>query len=158
MASRSPASGHSRVTLTRRVDLDFYPHYVAIYREMYAERPYLEGIVRIESRESLEACAKQGFLFEIAVDGRAAGIIAAMQRTMVGLPSIYVIEIALDRIARGKALGPTVYQQFATAVCATAPQAVITGTIARENTPSWRTATRAGRIEIGAWYRLDLPS
>jgi L-amino acid N-acyltransferase YncA len=158
MASRPPASGHSRITLTRRADLDFYPHYVAIYREMYAERPYLEGIVGIEGRESLEECAEQGFLFEIAVDGRAAGIIAAKQRTMAGLPGIYVTEIALDRIARGQALGPTVHQHFATAVSATAPQAVITGTVARENVPSWRAATRAGRIEIGAWYRLDLPS
>src|SRR5262249_40646904 len=91
MASRPPTPGHSRVTLTRRADLDFHPHYVIMYREMYAERPQLEGILRIESRESLEACAKQGFLFEIAVDGRMAGIIAGMPRTMAGLPGVYVV-------------------------------------------------------------------
>ena len=156
MASRPPAPGHSRVKLTRRADLDFYPHYVATYREMYAERPHLEGIVRIESRKSLESCAKQGLLFEIAVDGRVAGIVAAMRRTIASLRGVHMVEIVLDRSARGQALGSAVHQHFATAVAATAPDAVITGTIARENVPSWRTATRAGRIEIGAWYRLDL--
>jgi hypothetical protein len=156
MASRPPAPGHSRVNLTRRADLDFYQHYVTTYREMYAERPYLEGIVRIESRKSLESCAKQGLLFEIAVDGRVAGIVAAMRRTIAGLSGVHMVEIVLDRSARGQALGSAVHQHFATAVAATAPDAVITGTIARENIPSWRTATRAGRIEIGAWYRLDL--
>jgi hypothetical protein len=156
MASRPPAPGHSRVNLTRRADLDFYQHYVTTYREMYAERPHLEGIVRIESRKSLESCAKQGLLFEIAVDGRVAGIVAAMRRTIAGLSGVHMVEIVLDRSARGQALGSAVHQHFATAVAATAPDAVITGTIARENIPSWRTATRAGRIEIGAWYRLDL--
>jgi hypothetical protein len=156
MASRPPAPGHSRVNLTRRADLDFYQHYVTTYREMYAERPHLEGIVRIESRKSLESCAKQGLLFEIAVDGRVAGIVAAMRRTIAGLSGVHMVEIVLDRSARGQALGSAVHQHFATAVAATAPDAVITGTIARENIQSWRTATRAGRIEIGAWYRLDL--
>jgi L-amino acid N-acyltransferase YncA len=156
MASRPPAAGHSRVKLTRRADLDFYPHYVAIYHEMYAERPHLERIVMIESRKSLESCAKEGFLFEIAVDGRVAGIVAAMPRTIASLPGVDVVEIVLDRSARGQALGSAVHQHFATAVAAATPDAVITGTIARENVPSWRTATRAGRIEIGAWYRLDL--
>ena len=161
MVSRPPAPGHSRVKLTRRADLDFYPHYVATYREMYAERPHLEGIVRIESRKSLEACAKQDLLFEIAVDGRMAGIVAAMRQTIANLRGVYMVEIVLDRSARGQALGSAVHQHFATAVAATAPpyapgDPVITGKIARENVPSWRTATRAGRIEIGAWYRLDL--
>jgi L-amino acid N-acyltransferase YncA len=123
---------------------------------MYAERPHLEGIVRIESRKSLELCAKEGLLFEIAVDGRVAGIVAAMRRTIASLRGVYMVEIVLDRSARGQALGSAVHQHFATAVAATAPDAVITGKIARENVPSWRTATRAGRIEIGAWYRLDL--
>ena len=92
----------------------------------------------------------------VANSAGLAGIVAAMRRTIASLHGVHMVEIVLDRSARGQALGLAVHQHFATAVAATAPDAVITGTIARENVPSWRTATRAGRIEIGAWYRLDL--
>jgi hypothetical protein len=49
-----------------------------------------------------------------------------------------------------------VHQRLAIKVASVDPSAILTGTIASVNKPSLKTATRAGRIEIGAWYWFDL--
>ena len=156
MATRSPAPGLERIELTRATNLSCYPRYKAAYRQMHDERPALLGSVRIEDEESLAACLADGLLFEIVVDGVWAGIVAARDRVFGGVRGVYMIEIVLDASHRGQSLGPAVHQRLAAIVSTSKPAAVITGTIARANTPSLKTANRAGRVEIGAWYWLEL--
>ena len=156
MATRSPAPGLERIELTRATNLSCYPRYKAAYRQMHDERPALLGSVRIEDEESLAACLADGLLFEIVVDGVWAGIVAARDRVFGGVRGVYMIEIVLDASHRGQSLGPAVHQRLAAIVSTAKPAAVITGTIARANTPSLKTANRAGRVEIGAWYWLEL--
>jgi hypothetical protein len=152
MAERPSAPGLARVTLQLPADLGFYPRYVEAYDQMFLARPQLRGVVRIESEKSLAACHAEGLLYEIAVDGRWAGIVAARHQVVVGLRGVYMIEILLDRVARGQGLGPVVHQLLAAKVAAADPSAILTGTIAPANEPSLKTAMRAGRVEIGAWH------
>ena len=152
MAARPAAPGLARVTLRRCNDLGFYRRYVDAYNEMFLARPHLRGEVRIESEESLAASHAEALLYEIAVDGVWAGIVAARRQVIAGVRGTYMIEIVLGAAARGQGLGPAVHQRFAAEVAAAEPSAVLTGTIAAVNVPSLKTATRAGRIEIGAWH------
>jgi GNAT superfamily N-acetyltransferase len=156
MLAREPAPGVSRVTLTAASGLDFFPRYNECYAQVFAARPELQGEVSVESEESLADCLAENLLFEIAVDGAWAGIVAARRQTLAGLDSIFMVEIVLDRDARGQGLGPAVHQHFAREVARIDPNAIVSGTIAAVNVPSLKTARRAGRIEIGAWYWVDL--
>jgi hypothetical protein len=156
MAARPTAPGLARVILRRPADLGFYPRYVEAYEQMFLERPQMRGEVRIESEETLAACHSEGLLHEIEVDGVWAGIVAARHQVVAGVRGTYMVEILLDRVARGQRLGPAVHQLLAAKVAATDPSAVVTGTIARVNLPSLKVATRAGRVEIGAWHWIDV--
>jgi hypothetical protein len=156
MADRPKARGFERVNLKRSTVLDFYPRYKAIYKATYAERPELRGEVRTETEDSLAYCLKEGFLFEIIVDGKWAGVVAAKWRTLVGIRGVFMVEIVLSPEVRGQSLGPAVHQIFAGAVASVEPAAVIIGTIWTKNYWSRQAALRAGRIEIGAWHWVEL--
>ena len=156
MLAYQQAPGFSRVTLTAASDLKFYPRYVDTYEQVFAVRPELRGEVNIETQDSLGACLAEKLLFEIAVDGAWAGIVAARRQMLAGLDSIFMVEILLDQRARGHGLGLAVHQHFAREVALIDPDAVVSGTIAPVNVPSLKTALKTGRVEIGAWYWTDI--
>jgi RimJ/RimL family protein N-acetyltransferase len=156
MAARRGAPGLARVTLRRPGDLSFYARYVDAYNQAYLARPFMRGAVRTESEKALAESHAEGLLYEITVDGGWAGIVAARRQVIAGVGGTYMVEILLDSAARGQGLGPAVHQRFATRVAGTDPSAIITGTIAAVNVPSLKTATRAGRVEIGAWHWVDV--
>ena len=156
MAARPSAPGLARVTLQRPADLGFYPRYVEAYEQMFLARPQMRGEVRVESEETLAACHAEGLLYEIAVDGAWAGIMAARHQVIAGLSGTYMVEILLDGPARGQGLGPAVHQRLAAKVAAADPSAILTGIIAPVNEPSLKTATRAGRVEIGVWHWIGV--
>ena len=156
MVNVPPQAGFDRVDLRRSVSVDFYPRYQAIYEAVYAERPALRGEVRTESEDSLADCLGAGLLFEIYVDGKWCGVLAADRRTVAGIRGVYMVEIVLEQGARGQGLGPAVHQRLAAAVADLEPTDIIFGTIAAVNPWSRRTALRAGRVEIGAWHWVDL--
>lgn len=156
MLARPAAPGLDRVALARPADLAFYPRYRETYEAMWAERPHLRDVVRIESEETLAACREQGLLFEILVDGLARGVVAARNDARADIRGIFMVEIVLDRATRAQGLGPAVHQRLAAAVAAASSDAIVIGTIAPENVPSLKTATRAGRVEIGTWRRVAI--
>jgi hypothetical protein len=156
MADRPKARGFERVKLKRSTVLDFYPRYKALYEATYVERPELRGEVRTETEDSLAYCLKEGFLFEIIVDGKWAGVVAAKWRTLVGIRGVFMVEIVLTPEARGQRLGAAVHQILAGTVASAEPAAVIIGTIWTKNYWSRQAALQAGRIEIGAWHWVEL--
>jgi hypothetical protein len=156
MAARSVAPGFDRVQLRLAAGLAFYPDYEAAYAQMLEERPHLSGVIEVEPRETLGECLEQGLLFEVLVDGAWSGIVAARADLVAGVRGLQVVEIVLTRAARGQGLGPAVHQRLACAVAAIDPATVMLGTISAKNAPSLRTALKAGRLEIGAWYWVDL--
>ena len=156
MAARPSAPGLARVILQRPTDLGFYRRYVETYNLMYLERPQIRGEVRIETEETLAACHAEGLLYEIEVDGTWAGIVAARHQVVAGARGTYMVEILLNGAARGQRLGPAVHQRLAAKVAAADSSAILTGTIAAVNVPSLKTATRAGRVEIGAWHWISV--
>ncbi|ADP70654.1 hypothetical protein Rvan_1395 [Rhodomicrobium vannielii ATCC 17100] len=156
IAGMPKAVGSERVFLKRSTSLAFYPRYKAVYEATYVERPELRGEVRTETEGSLAYCLRRGFLFEIFVDGKWAGVVAAKWRTLVGIRGVFMVEIVLAGDVRGQRLGPAVHQLFAEAVAQAEPGAVIIGTISAKNPWSLKAALRAGRIEIGAWHWVDL--
>ncbi len=156
MLAQQKVPGFSRVTLTAPGNLEFYPRYVDTYEQVFAARPELRGEVNIESREALADCMAQKMLFAIEVDGAWAGIVAARRQMLASLDSIFMVEILLDQRSRGQALGPAVHQHFAREIALLDPNAIVSGTIAPVNILSLKTARRAGRVEVGAWYWCDL--
>lgn len=156
MATREPVTGLRRVALGRATDLDVYPRYVEAYEQVYRERPQLRDVVHIESTSSLAECLGHGLLLDILVDGGWAGIVAARREMVAGLSGIYMVDIVMLPAIRGQGLGPAVHQRLAELVAVDDPAAVIHGTISPLNTPSLKTALRAGRIEIGAFHWLEL--
>ena len=155
MIEHPKAAGFSRVVLSAARDLDFYPRYVDSYEQMFSVRPELRDDVSIETQESLAECLEQKLLFEIAVDGAWAGVVAARHQMLAGIDAIFMVEIVLDQRARGQGLGPAVHQHLAREVALLDPDAIISGTIAPANIPSLKTALRTGRRHVGAWYRFD---
>ena len=156
IATSPPAAGLERVELRRSITVDFYPRYQAIYEAVYVARPALRGEVRTETRESLADCLALGLLSEIFIDGNWAGVLAADQRSVMGIQGVYLVEIVLAQEVRGQRLGPAVHQRFAREIVEARPAQIVLGTISDKNPWSRRTALRAGRIEIGAWHWAGL--
>jgi RimJ/RimL family protein N-acetyltransferase len=156
MLEGARVNGINRVELKPPTDLDFYSRYQALYQQIYDERPHLRGEVRTESADGLGRCLSEGLLFEIHVDGRWSGVFAAARNSITGVRGIYVIEVILAKEVRGQGLGVAVHKRFAEAVAQCEPAAIILGTIWDGNLPSRRTAERAGRVNVGAFYFLQL--
>ena len=76
MVARADPAGLDRVTLSPCVDIDFYDRYLALYEDIYAERPWARAEIHIEDRESLADCREQGLLLHAQVDGVWSGIVA----------------------------------------------------------------------------------
>ena len=149
-------AGANRVEVRRSTSTDFYPHYQAIYENVYSERPALRGAVRTESEDNLADCLAINLLFEIYVDGKWSGVVAADRRTVAGIHGVYMVEIVLEQSARGQGLGPAVHRRLAAAVADVQPTDIILGTISDKNPWSRQTALRAGRLQIGAWHWIRL--
>jgi hypothetical protein len=149
-------NGFERIELKPAADLEFYPRYKALYEQIYVERPRLRGEVRTESADGLGRCLSQGLLFEVYVEGRWSGVFAASRSSITGVRGIYVVEVILAKEERGQGLGVAVHKRFAEAVAQREPEAIILGTIWDGNLPSRRTAERAGRVNVGGFYFVQL--
>jgi hypothetical protein len=156
MNERAPPDSIDRVTLVACRDLDSYDRYVALYEDIFAERPWARAVLRVEDRASLEHCLGEGLLFDILVDGAWSGIVAGAHAERRGIVGIEVVDIVLARTVRGAGLGVAVQRRFAEALAKREPSQIIWGTVADANLPMRRTAERAGRVDVGAAYWIDL--
>jgi L-amino acid N-acyltransferase YncA len=128
----------------------------AMYDDLAAHLPSTTQWARPENAESLTECADQGLLFEVTVDGRPAGVAAALRDDSHAMTGFVVREIALDRDHRGQNFGPAVLQKLVDALPG-ADTDVLWGTIHPDNVASIRNARRVGREHVGAYAWVTPP-
>jgi hypothetical protein len=124
----------------------------AIYAELARRNPDLLMWARAEDAESLAACADEGLLFEVLLDGEPAGVVAAARDDAHGMSGFSVEELCLDAHRRGLRLAPGVLQRLVDELPA-AQGDVLWGTIHPDNAPSLRNSISVGREVVGgfAW-------
>jgi L-amino acid N-acyltransferase YncA len=127
-----------------------------IYADLAAEHPVTALWATPTSAGSLEECASEGLLFDVAVDGRPAGVAAALREDAHGMTGFVVQEIALDRAHRGQGLGPAVLQQLVARLPDRGSD-VVWGSIHPDNVASMRNALRVGRRPVGAYVWVTPP-
>lgn len=149
MVSRADAD--PRVTLRRAESLAFYSRYTAVYDELYAERPELREVVRVESEDDLQEYFEAGHLFEIFVGDAWAGVTAVYKDVSAGVGGFCVAEVVLAGAFRGKGLGKAVQGGLAGGLLegGARPDELLFGTIGEINLPARRAAERAGRTDVG---------
>ena len=140
--------GLEHVILHRATDLEFYQRYADTYAAIYQERPWLPHEAEPESFEDMQEHLETGHVFEVFVDGQWAGVIGAEHRNgEFALRGFIVLEMLLDKFARGQGLGAAVQYRLAEALQSfSAPEDVLYGTIGN-NPPMLKTAARVGRVD-----------
>jgi GNAT superfamily N-acetyltransferase len=121
----------------------------SIYSDLAGRDPATTLWATPEDVESLTECADAGLLFEVAVDGRPAGVAAALREDAHGMRGFVVQEIVLDSAYRGRGFGPAVLQRLADHVPDDGRD-VLWGSIHPDNVSSLRNAFRVGRRTVGA--------
>ena len=128
--------------------LDFYERYAQIHRDHVAHDPAHGLHTRIESREDLSELLHAGTLFEVLLNGRWAGLVAAEPRVQRGLRGAVVIELLLDLSVRGRGYGKHLSALLAQHVEAPDDQFLL-GTIHVDNIAAYRSALASGRQDVG---------
>ena len=121
-----------------------------IYAELSAREPSLAQWANPEDEESLSACAEEGLLLEVVVEGTRAGVVAALRYDAHALTGFSVQELCLDAVHRGRRLAPAAMQRLADLLPAQAGD-VLWGTIDPGNAPSLRNALSIGRVPVGGY-------
>ena len=150
LRTRPHVTGYERVQLQPTAVDAAGDTTVRLYGQALAARPDLAQWATPSTTEELQQCANECLLFEVAVDGHAAGVIAARRDDDHGMTGFVVQEIVLDDTHRGHRLGPAVLQCLVAELPA-GPGDTLWGTIHPDNQPSLRNARSIGR-EIIAGY------
>ncbi len=147
-----------RVTLKWATSLAFYGDYAAIYGALQAEHPELQEVIRLETQADMQGYLDDGYVFEIFVDDRWAGVAAVEDDVKTGLSGLCVMEIVLAKSFRGRRFGAAVQRRLAAALVenGVSEDTLLFGTIGENNLPAQRTAERAGRMDLGGhvWVTL----
>ncbi|CAN5710822.1 hypothetical protein BH10BDE1_BH10BDE1_03250 [soil metagenome] len=122
--------------------------YDRAYEAFHLAQPELKSWVPITDREDLEACARDGLLFEVKIDGARAGLIAAEKSPLLGLVGAYMTEFLLLAPFKGRGLAPALQRLFVEKLPGDVE--LIWGTIDARNFSSMKTAEKVGRVPIRA--------
>ncbi len=156
IAGREQTPGASAVELVPTTPEAAAPRVAAIYETVRRVTPDLDEWAAPADEDGLGDADEQGLLFEVVVDGRAAGVVAAARDDAYGFTGFVVEEIALDDDHRGQGLGPAVLRALARRLPATEAD-VLWGHVHADNTPSLRGALASGRAVCAtlAWVTPD---
>jgi L-amino acid N-acyltransferase YncA len=144
-----PASGAADVELVRTEPAGAAVRVAAVYDGLRRSEPDLDQWATAADEDALADADDEGLLFDVVVDGRTAGVVAATRDDAYGLTGFGVAEIVLDAEHRGHGYGPLVLRQLARALPA-APADVLWGHIHPGNTPSLRNALASGREVVSS--------
>ncbi|MCA9300798.1 MAG: hypothetical protein KDA28_17130, partial [Phycisphaerales bacterium] len=139
------------VVLRRPVDRDWIERYRDEYERVHQERPEIRSVAAAESDESLTGLMDAGGLHLVEVEGDLAGVCAASPMTRLGVSGSTVAEILVFESHRGRRLGPVVLSRLAQ-VTGGDPWDALHGTIGAANHAALRTASLAGRHDLGGWW------
>ncbi len=148
-------SNAAQVELKPATSGQFYPRYVALYQQLYQERPWLPDVARIETLEDIEQHIKNGKVFEVFVDRQWAGLTIACRDQGWGVRGWLMVEIVLEAQFRGQNLAVTVQRLLAQHLENNGKDCLF-GTIGAINLPMQKTATRVGRADLGGYFWVDL--
>ena len=144
------AAAYPRVTLRSGKPRELGRRVAEIYAALADREPDLAVWANPEGEESLAACADEGLLFEVLVDGAPAGVVAAVREDEHAMRGFSVQELCLDPAHRGRRLAPAVVQRLLDGLPAGAGD-VLWGTIHPANAPSLRNALTVGRQLAGGY-------
>ena len=150
LRDRPRAPSYEVVSLRRGDPAALAVRAAAIYAELARGNPDLLMWARAEDAESLAACADEGLLFEVLLDGDVAGVVAAVRDDAHGMSGFSVEELCLAADRRGRRLAPGVLQRLIDALPA-ADGDVLWGTIHPDNAPSLRNSISVGREVVGGY-------
>ncbi len=129
-------------------DLTFYPRYVDLYERHDTAHPAHRMHARPESEGDIEGLIETGTVWEVQIGGQWAGVLAGRSDVASGLRGATVVELALDLSFCGRGYGPHLSPLLAQNL-PHADDQFLFGTIHADNTPAYRSATRAGRADVG---------
>jgi L-amino acid N-acyltransferase YncA len=145
----------SELTLVKATSLANYELAQAAYDAVDAAHPDHPEQARLQDRDNLESTVKNGFLFEVLVDGSWAGYIGAkLEGQNLGLPAYTVQDIILAATYRGRGYGSHLTTLLARALPDDFP--FLVGTIHANNRGARTAALKAGRTDIGGWIQYPL--
>lgn len=133
-----------------------YADYVRMHRSFVSTYPEWSGRLPRTTLEDYEACARAGGLFVVEVDGEVAGVFAARPDEVRGVPGWVVEEELLADGLRGRGFA-ALLQRLALERLDARAHPLVLGTIDAANEPSWRTARRVGRADVGGWVFVPDP-
>jgi hypothetical protein len=135
-----------------------FAHYTE-YRDEYIRHldkvPGLKGFVRIEPEKDLQTAAEKGLLLQVEDEkGNFLGIIAGQEQKLYGLQCLYIFEIFLCERVQGRGYAPNLQRSFLQHLHSRF--SYVWGNIHDHNSPSLKTAQRAGRKIIQSEFFFPL--
>lgn len=147
--ARPRTARSSAVELVRSTPEAAAARVAGIYAEVQRSRPDIDEWATPASADDLADADDEGLLFDVVVQGRTAGVVAAARDDAYGFTGFGVEEIALDAEHRRRGYGPAVLQHLAQRLPAGAPD-VLWGHVHPDNTPSLRNALASGRTVVSS--------
>jgi GNAT superfamily N-acetyltransferase len=156
LRERPTGPSYDRVELRRGEPGPLASRAAAIYDELHRSDSRTRLWATAEDAESLAACAEQGLLFEVRIDGEPAGVVAALREDAHGLLGHVVEELCLDAGHRGRGLAQAVLEHLVRAL----PDddgGTLWGTIHPDNAASLRNSLGFGRRKVGGFLWVTPP-
>ncbi|ACF15094.1 GCN5-related N-acetyltransferase [Chloroherpeton thalassium ATCC 35110] len=143
------------VTLEPAEDLQIYSKYLEVYAELYRENLSLKDILCKESRQHFEKLRDSGFLYNILVKGKWAGILGVSKRHQQFLYGYEILDVMLSKSFRRKGYAAAIQRRLIERLEAENLEAFY-GHISPENQAAITTALKLGSKVIGSWYSVKI--
>lgn len=124
----------------------YFEAYRAGYVAFHERNSHLADSVPANPLEVMEESREAGLLYALVLDGRSAGLIAAVRADFLGHPGLYFNEIFISPPFTGKGLAKAFQRKFIAEKGSS--DAIVWGTIAARNLPSYKTAIANQRRAI----------
>ena len=151
--SKKPIN-YENVALEKITNLDFYAWYEKMYTQFHKDFPELKAYVSINSLETFTDIMKQKMCYFIYFEGEKVGLIAANKDECLGMSSIYMYEIIIDKKFKGKKIATASQRKLIE--LHKENYTYINGNIDSRNIPSTKNALSVGRKIISSEILLPI--